>query len=489
VRKKVWILFFVLSLSVLVLAYFYKDPSVKFRNLNRFQLFDHIVASFKDSEKPESKFNFSQLPQFSIDRSLVDPAYTLPHYFNFSSEITKFVETEASCESIETIRFTELPEKFSVWLKFKCQRIKELPDDFITTFPFMHPSGVSFAKLVNSKKTDFTHILETGMGSPDLFWALFKGVNIIVESDKVWFREETNTERDSADASYSIYSKGVFDKYLNNLGLEVVSSDEVVTETFPAFYFAISKNKQNLNSLRRYLMATSLATLFGLLVVWLIQLLRLRLSEQSRRTFSFQLLAHELRTPVATLKLEVDELLRRYDDLPAWAQGKALRFADNLDRLGNVVKASEHYIRTQKNSSYLDTTTNNIESLRELIEKLRENYDEKSLHVSDSEDILLDMDPYWASFCISNLISNGLQHGISPVVVSWKQQSGSVEITVADRGEELKLDPRSILKKNRTDGLGIGLAMVDRVARELGGSLEFKSNPTTWILSFKRAVK
>jgi len=82
---------------------------------------------------------------------------------------------------------------------------------------------------------------------------------------------------------------------------------------------------------------------------------------------------------------------------------------------------------------------------------------------------------------ISNLLSNAMVHGKSPVLVETRLEGGSVVLSVRDCGpgipearREDVLRPFSTGSGNRGEtGAGLGLAIVDRVARLHGGAVSF----------------
>jgi two-component system osmolarity sensor histidine kinase EnvZ len=87
---------------------------------------------------------------------------------------------------------------------------------------------------------------------------------------------------------------------------------------------------------------------------------------------------------------------------------------------------------------------------------------------------------------IGNLIDNALRHAGEPVEVAARREGADVVIEVLDRGPGIPAGEAERLKRpfTRLDasrggrgGAGLGLAIVDRVARAHGGRLELASRP------------
>jgi len=87
---------------------------------------------------------------------------------------------------------------------------------------------------------------------------------------------------------------------------------------------------------------------------------------------------------------------------------------------------------------------------------------------------------------VTNLIDNALRHGAPPIEVSTRRDGGSFVLEVADRGPGIPADQVERLKRPFTrgdpsrsgaPGAGLGLAIVERIARLHGGTLELLPRP------------
>ena len=73
---------------------------------------------------------------------------------------------------------------------------------------------------------------------------------------------------------------------------------------------------------------------------------------------------------------------------------------------------------------------------------------------------------------LGNLIANAAEHGVGPVDVRSSRSGGRVRVEIRNRDRPRELDQ---VAEQRAAGRGRGLAIAERAARELGGSLEVAS--------------
>jgi two-component system, OmpR family, sensor histidine kinase QseC len=99
--------------------------------------------------------------------------------------------------------------------------------------------------------------------------------------------------------------------------------------------------------------------------------------------------------------------------------------------------------------------------------------------------VLLDLPPQLAVVALRNLVENALRYSppVAPVDVAIESAAGQIRFVVTDHGagmdvEELRSATRRFWRgRTDTPGTGLGLTLVDAIARRFGGSLEL--NPAT----------
>ena len=101
------------------------------------------------------------------------------------------------------------------------------------------------------------------------------------------------------------------------------------------------------------------------------------------------------------------------------------------------------------------------------------------------------IDVYWFNVCLKNLVENSLNHGVAPCRIFIKKEEECIGIHVQDSGSlNLKLSDlvKDFYKGNKSEGTGLGLGIVKKINKSMGGDLLLENNPTTFILKIKRKV-
>jgi signal transduction histidine kinase len=210
---------------------------------------------------------------------------------------------------------------------------------------------------------------------------------------------------------------------------------------------------------------------------------RLRRSFDRERRFVADA-SHELRTPVAVIRAELDAALRAggHDEQVRDALVAALEECDHLAQLAEdllvVARAAEGELPMRREA---------IE-VRPLLEGVRIRFGDRArahgreLRVEGGDGVRIEADELRVRQALGNLVDNALRHGAGEVVLRARrsQADGGVELEVADAGPGFDRDlaDRAFERFARGDaartrgGTGLGLAIVRAIAEAHGGRAE-----------------
>ena len=196
--------------------------------------------------------------------------------------------------------------------------------------------------------------------------------------------------------------------------------------------------------------------------------------------------SHELRTPLALLQTEL-ELALRHKRTPGELE-EALRSArDEVDRLARL--AEDLLVLARLDEGRLRLRTSEVPA-RELLEAVARRFDSRAA----AEDRALEVEADAVSFpgdrlrleqALGNLVDNALRHGRGTVRLAAEAHDGEVDLRVADEGPGFADDvlPVAFERFTREDeargngASGLGLAIVDAIARAHGGSAQAANEP------------
>jgi signal transduction histidine kinase len=205
---------------------------------------------------------------------------------------------------------------------------------------------------------------------------------------------------------------------------------------------------------------------------------RLRRSYERERRFVADA-SHELRTPVAVVKTELEGALRSGDYGPEVRQAlvAAVEECDHLAQL-----AEDLLVIARAGEGKLPVRRERLRA-RSVLEAVRERFADRARHRGrqiriDAEDELrLSADPLRVGQALGNLVDNALRHGDGEIVLGARTAEGGAELEVSDGGPgfEPGIEGRAFERFTRGDlartrgGTGLGLAIVRAVAEAHGG--------------------
>jgi signal transduction histidine kinase/CheY-like chemotaxis protein len=198
--------------------------------------------------------------------------------------------------------------------------------------------------------------------------------------------------------------------------------------------------------------------------------------------------SHDLRQPMHALALTVGELREtaRSPELAALAR-----------RIDRSVDALEDLLDALLDISKLDAGAVQPERrafpLQPLLERLADEFapaaEAKGLRFRVARTSLwTESDPTLLGRCLLNLVANAVRYTrAGGIAVGCRRRGGEAEIVVADSGIGIAAADRARIfeeffqagspQRDRAQGLGLGLAIVERIARLLGHAVTVKSQP------------
>lgn len=210
----------------------------------------------------------------------------------------------------------------------------------------------------------------------------------------------------------------------------------------------------------------------------LVKLLMNRYLEAKERGFILQLLTHELRTPIASLAMTVEQFRDAFDELSPSLQDTFSRLTFDYQRLKQLTNTSQGYLSEGK-KSFLDSQPI---LLSEWLNYLCTKY---GVMYSLDQDNYCHLPVYWLGICLENLIRNGLEYGKPPVRLLITNVNKCLVITVQDQGDIPSTYLFKLIRSNhQLRGMGIGLRLVKRISKQLGGKLKINKCPTRFTIEY-----
>ncbi len=200
-------------------------------------------------------------------------------------------------------------------------------------------------------------------------------------------------------------------------------------------------------------------------------------------------LAHELRTPVHALRLECESLLSRHD-LPEATLDQLESMMETLVHMGAVIEQMLVLARFEDPSTSITPVLLQADTLiRDAVAPFEPLAEEKEVAIewASTPGLTFLGDAILLKRALHNLLGNAIRHSHngSLVRLSALREGGATVLAVSDQGEGI---PASLLgqlgrrflrqdasRSRQSGGAGLGLAIVQGIARLHGGALSLQS--------------
>jgi two-component system OmpR family sensor kinase len=196
--------------------------------------------------------------------------------------------------------------------------------------------------------------------------------------------------------------------------------------------------------------------------------------------------SHELRTPLALHKTEL-ELALRYEHDPEPLRVAIASAIEEVDRLIALAEDLLVLARSEGGEVAVNAQPLELEAVLSSVNHRFANRAEaldRRLVVEDADGVTVEADRALIERALTNLVDNALNHGGGEVRVSAQRADGRVELHVLDRGTgfppdfiDRAFERFSRAHATRARGAGLGLAIVDVIARGHRGSLHAANRP------------
>lgn len=486
------------------------------------EVINELKRNFQAEVSPIAIVNFSSLFNSNEHMQLLDPVYLMPS--PGSDREVRYSSQEDCFRNLTTLMTRSDFEKVWLWEEFRCGRRRRLPQQFFKQAPYIHPSGKTYALLAFEMETEtfrqrewvvqhlpYFHVLEYRYLS-ERFSDLGGVFNFLVGLDRLALRDVVNGQNTILTEDY-LLARLNYPAVFSVLEYRFYARDDL--ETFlegtqfnlqpyrpgkMCFYrdgpLCWDYDVQHVFQLaNKPTVAIFLALLFIVVLMVRMILVKIRQTrlEDARMRMALQVLTHEFRTPVTSLLLEAETLNRHLPKLDEELQDTVLRMSSEIYRLQRLTEASSNYLRAAKDKKLIQLNREKIVSLNEFVEDFlgsyHEHLDHRLFFHPLKEDQSLYADPYWLTICLKNLVENALNHGAPPVTVDLSRVGEFILIEVKDEGvcqfDDLKEITAEFVKGNQSSGSGLGLNIVARVVREMGGELDFQIRPTRFTIRLK----
>ena len=196
---------------------------------------------------------------------------------------------------------------------------------------------------------------------------------------------------------------------------------------------------------------------------------------------------HELRTPLALLRTELELALRQANtvdelrDAVRWSSYEADRLSQLAEDLLLIARADRGRLPLRLEPVAVEALFVAVASRFEW----RAQELHKTIHATPARDLHVEGDRLRLEQALANLVDNALRHGGDQITLHAATSDGNVELHVTDDGDGFPeaFLPHAFERFTRADpargsgGSGLGLAIVETIAKSHGGTARIADTP------------
>jgi signal transduction histidine kinase len=196
--------------------------------------------------------------------------------------------------------------------------------------------------------------------------------------------------------------------------------------------------------------------------------------------------SHQLRTPLALLKTELELALRRARS-PAELEQALRSAASTTDRLARL--ADDLLLLARADEGRVQLKTERVDVLDRL-EAVAQSFaaraaaERRPVVIDGDGALVVTADPIRLDQALTNLVDNAFRHGGGRITLSARARDGVAELHVIDEGGgfpagfvDLAFERFSRAEGRAHDGSGLGLAIVETIARAHRGEAHARNRP------------
>lgn len=202
--------------------------------------------------------------------------------------------------------------------------------------------------------------------------------------------------------------------------------------------------------------------------------------------------SHQLRTPLATIKAEIELALSEPKASKAVLRQTLASTLEETDRLAQLTATLLQLSSANRNLE-TDAETFNLETL--VVKLVQEQKVEKRVQLSSLEFVQLTSHRLIVREIIAIILDNAIKHSPkkSPIIISANQMRNNIQLNITNDGQISSRDLPHIFERffsgsQQPDSYGLGLSLAKQLASTLGGQLSAQSRrgKTTFTISLPR---